>query len=120
MAAALHYASTSIDRSFGSTPNWRYQSDPPAREICSAPLSFPARRTWYVAIDRIGDSYCQSRIDVAFAHSFLEQHSGLGGSASGHWNDGEGRFVRVTGPFNCDGHLGLYRAEFGVRHWRFP
>src|SRR6266404_9041271 len=120
MAAALRYASASIDCSVGPTLNWCYQSGAPAREICSATLSFPVRRAWYVAVDRLGSSYCQSRIDVAIAHSVLKQHSGLGGSASGHRNDGERRLVRVTWPFNCDGHLGLYRSDLRVRRWRFP
>src|SRR6266478_9605176 len=95
MVAPLHYASASIDRPVGPTPNWCYQSGAPAREICSTTPSFPARRAWYVAVDRLGNSYCQSRIDVAIAHSVLEQHSGLGGSASGHRNDGERRLVCV-------------------------
>src|SRR6266446_2053672 len=120
MAAPLHYASASIDRPVGPTPNWCYQSGAPAREICSATFCFPARRAWYVAVDRLGDSYCQSRIDVAFAHSFLEQHSGLGGSASGHRNDGERRLVCVAWPFNRNGHLGLYWSDLCVRRWRFP
>ena len=120
MAAALHYASVSIDRSVGPTPNRCYQSGAPAREICSATLWFPARRARCVAVDRLGDSYCQSRIDVAIAHSFLEQHSGLGGSASGHRNDGERRLVCVAWPFNCDRHLGLYWSDLRVRRWRFP
>ena len=120
MAAPLHYASASINCSVGPTLNWCYQSLAPAREICSAALSFPARRAWYVALDRLGDSYCQSRIDAAIAHSVLKQHSGLGGSASGHGNDGERRLVCVTGPFNCDGHLGLYWSDLRVRRWKFP
>src|SRR6266576_3723100 len=120
MAAALRYASASIDRSVGPTPNWCYQSSTPAREICSTTPSFPARRAWYVAVDRLGNSYCQSRIDVAIAHSVLEQHSGLGGSASGHRHDGERRLVCVAWPFNCDGHVGLYRSDLRVRRWRFP
>ncbi len=86
----------------------------------SATLCFPARRAWYVAVDRLGDSYCQSRIDVAIAHSVLQQHSGLGGSASGHRNDGERRVVCVAWPFNCNGHLGLYWSDLRVRRWRFP
>src|SRR6266436_7113592 len=119
MAAPLHYASASIDRPVGPTPNWCYQSGAPAREICSATFCFPARRAWYVAVDRLGDSYCQSRIDVAFAHSFLEQHSGLGGSASGHRNDGERRLVCVAWPFYRYGHLGLHWSNLRVRRWRF-
>src|SRR6266699_7344299 len=120
MAAALHYASASIDRSVGSTPNWCYQSSAPAREICSTTPSFPARRAWYVAVDRLGNSYCWSRIDVAIAHSILEQHSGLGGSATGNRNDGKGRLVRVAWPYNCNRCLALYWPDFCVRRWRFP
>src|SRR6267378_8432375 len=120
MAAALRYASASIDRSVGPTPNWCYQSSTPAREICSTTPSFPARRAWYVAVDRLGNSYCQSRIDVAIAHSVLEQHSGLGGSASGHWNDGERRLVCVAWPFNCNGHLDLHWSDLRVCRRRLP
>src|ERR1700730_8111739 len=120
MAAVLHWPSASIGRSDRPTPNWCYQSGAPAREICSATLSFPARRALYVAVDRVGDSYCQSRIDVAIAHSVLKQHSGLGGSASGHWNDGERRLVCVAWPFNRNRHLGLYWSDLCVRRWRFP
>src|SRR6267378_6787788 len=120
MAAPLHYASASIDRPVGPTLSCCYQSGAPARESCSATLCFPARRAWYVAVDRLGDSYCQSRIDVAIAYSVLEQHSGLGGSASGHRNDGERRLVCVAWPFNCDGHVGLYRSDLRVRRWRPP
>src|SRR6266481_6178312 len=120
MAAPLHYASASIDCAVGPTLIWCYQSLAPAREICSATLSFPARRARYVAVDWLGDSSCQSRIDVAIAHSVLEQHSGLGGSASGHWNDGERRPVCVAWPFNRNGHLGLYWSDLRVRRWRFP
>ncbi len=59
-------------------------------------------------------------IGLGIAHSVLQQHSGLGGSASGHRNDGERRVVCVAWPFNCNGHLGLYWSDLRVRRWRFP
>jgi hypothetical protein len=62
----------------------------------------------------------RSRIDAAIANSVFEQHSSLGGSASGHRNDGEGRLVRVARPSNCDIYLGLYCSDLSVRRWRFP
>ncbi len=119
MAAALHYASAAINRPVGPTPNWCYQSGAPAREICSATLSFPARPAWYVPIDRLGDSYRQSRIDVAIAHSVLEKHSGLGLVllAIGMM---EKDCVCVAWLFNRYGHLGLYWSDLRVRRWRFP
>jgi hypothetical protein len=120
MVAPLHYASAPINRPVGPTSNCCYQSGTPAREICSTTLCLPARRARHVAFDRLGDSYCRSRIDVAIAHSVLEQYSGLGGRPSGHRNDGKRRLVCVAWPFNCNGHLGLHWSDLRVRGWRFP
>src|ERR1700686_693495 len=50
----------------------------------------------------LGDRYRRSRIDVAIAHSVLEQHSSLGNNAAGNRHDGEGWLVRVAWPFNCN------------------
>jgi hypothetical protein len=79
MAAPLHYAPASIAHPLGPTFNWCDQSGSPAREVCPSTLSFPARRAEYATINRLGDRYRWSRIDVAIADSVLEQHSGLGG-----------------------------------------
>jgi hypothetical protein len=120
MPAPVHHASASIDRPFGSNTNRRYQSGSQAREVCSATLIFPARWVEYATINRLGNRYRWSRIDVAIAHSLLEQHSGVGGSTSGNRNDGAGRLVRVGWPFNCNSCLGLHWSDLCVSRWRFP
>jgi hypothetical protein len=81
---------------------------------------FPARRAEHATINRLGDRYRRSRIDVAIADSVLEQHSGPGGSTTGNRNDGKGQLVRVAWPRNCNIYLGLYCPDLSVRRWRFP
>src|SRR5258705_4350358 len=120
MATPLHYAPASIARPIGSTFKWCDQSGSTTREICSAALSVPTRWARYAATNRLGHCYRQSRIDVAVAHSVLEQHSGLGGSTFGNRNDGKGRPARVACSFNCNSYLDFYWSDLSVRHWRFP
>ena len=96
------------------------RSSSAAREVCSATLSFPAHWAGDAATNRLGHRYRQSWIDVAIAHSVLEQHSSLGGSAFSHRNDGERRLVRVTWPLNCNSYLGFYWSRLCVCCGRFP
>src|SRR5882762_12039997 len=80
MAAALRYASASIDCSVGPTLSWCYQSGAPAREICSATLSFLHARPGMLRLIGLGIVIASLGLMLLLpiAHSVLEKHSGLG------------------------------------------
>src|SRR5215468_3502086 len=120
VVAPIHFALASIVHPLSPTPDWRHSSSSPPREVCSATPRVPGRWAGDATIDRLGHRYRQSRIDVAIAHSVLEQYSSLGSSAFSHRNDGERRPVRATWPCNRSGYLGFYWSRHRAYCWRFP